>query len=146
MVGQIGKNCKSLLWIESTGLVLLAAISSLLTLTSCQDGGTALTAEVPLHLEDHLDTAKIVGSEVPADVPEAIEWRFDEPQPDWKPIVRRRFGPSSRPPRPDIEPAQVKRTKDSLRHPDPGQQGMGTLAALWRHLYRVAGLAARGVG
>ncbi len=44
-----------------------------------------LTAEVPLHLEEHLDAAKIVGSEVPKDVPEAIEWRFDKPQPDWKP-------------------------------------------------------------
>jgi arylsulfatase A-like enzyme len=44
-----------------------------------------LTAEMPLHLEEHLDDAKILGSEVPADVPKPVEWRFDEPQPDWKP-------------------------------------------------------------
>ena len=93
--------------INSTGSVLLlAAMSSLLTLTTCQDGPTPLTAEVPLHLEDHLDTAVITGSELPSDVPEPVEWRFDEPQPDWKPLV---------PPRPNIKPAQVRRTKDSLR-------------------------------
>ncbi len=44
-----------------------------------------LTAEVPLHLEDHLDAARIEGSEVPKNVPAVVEWRFDEPQPDWKP-------------------------------------------------------------
>ena len=107
MVGQTSKNCKSLVRIDSTGSVLLlAAISSLLTLTTCQDGPTPLTAEVPLHLEDHLDAAVITGSELPSDVPEPVEWRFDEPQPDWKPIV---------PPRPNIKPEQVKHTKDSLR-------------------------------
>ena len=45
-----------------------------------------LTAEVPLHLEDHLDAAIIEGSEAPADLPEVLEWRFDEPQPEWKAI------------------------------------------------------------
>ncbi len=43
-----------------------------------------LTADMPLHLEDHLDAATVVGSEVPADGPESVVWRFDEPQPDWK--------------------------------------------------------------
>ena len=55
-----------------------------LTLVSCSDstsGSTVLTAEMPLHLEDHLEAATILGSEVPADVPAAVEWRFDEPQP-----------------------------------------------------------------
>ncbi len=47
---------------------------------------TLLKAELPLHLEEHLDAAQIEGSEVPADIPEPVEWRFDEPQPDWKPI------------------------------------------------------------
>lgn len=47
-----------------------------------------LTAEVPLHLEEHLDAARIDGSEVPADVPQPVEWRFDEPQPDWRPSKR----------------------------------------------------------
>ena len=48
-------------------------------------GGPApLTVDMPLHLEDHLDAATIVGSEVPAEVLTPIEWRFDEPQPQWK--------------------------------------------------------------
>ena len=41
-------------------------------------GGPApLTVDMPLHLEDHLDAATIVGSEVPADLPDPVEWRFD---------------------------------------------------------------------
>ena len=55
--------------------------------TACSDpvsDAVVLTAELPLHLEDHLDMATIQGSEVPADLPEAVEWRFDAPQPDWK--------------------------------------------------------------
>jgi arylsulfatase A-like enzyme len=43
-----------------------------------------LTAEVPLHLEEHLDSALIEGSEVPEDVLGPVEWSFDEPQPEWK--------------------------------------------------------------
>jgi arylsulfatase A-like enzyme len=50
-------------------------------------GGPApLTVDMPLHLEDHLDTATIEGSEVPEDIPEPVEWRFDEPQPEWRPV------------------------------------------------------------
>ncbi len=49
-------------------------------------GGPApLTVDMPLHLEEHLDDATIVGSEVPDNIPEPVEWRFDEPQPDWRP-------------------------------------------------------------
>jgi arylsulfatase len=49
-------------------------------------GGPApLTVDMPLHLEEHLDAATIEGSEVPADLVESVEWRFDEPQPDWRP-------------------------------------------------------------
>ena len=60
MVGQTSENFKSPVRIDSTGFVLLlAAMSSLLTLTNCQNGPNALTAEVPLHLEDHLDDAVI---------------------------------------------------------------------------------------
>ena len=44
-----------------------------------------LTAELPLHLEEHIEAAIIEGSEVPEDLPAPVEWRFDEPQPDWKP-------------------------------------------------------------
>jgi hypothetical protein len=59
---------------------------------------------MPLHLEDHLDAATVVGSEVPADLPQPIEWRFDEPQPDW---TSARLPPSGR-------PVQT-RTADALR-------------------------------
>ena len=68
-------------------------------------GGPApLTVDMPLHLEDHLDAATIVGSAVPADLAQPIEWRFDEPQPDW---TSARLPPSGR-------PVQT-RTADALR-------------------------------
>ena len=109
MVGQTSKNFKSPTRIDSTGFVLLlVAMSSLLTLTTCQDGPTPLTAEVPLHLEEHLDQAVVTGSEPGADIPEVIEWRFDEPQPDWKAIVYPRQPDGS-------AAAQVERTEDALR-------------------------------
>ncbi len=65
-----------------------------------------LTAEVPLHLEEHLDVATIEGSEVPEDLPEPVEWRFDEPQPGWQPVVTMN---------PNTEPVKVERTDDALR-------------------------------
>ncbi len=100
-------NCKTPVRIDSTGFVLLlAAMSSLLTFTTCQDGPTPLTAEVPLHLEDHLDAATISGSEIPADLPEPVEWHFADPQPDWKPAV---------PLIPSEKPVRIVRGNDSLR-------------------------------
>ena len=70
-------------------------------------GGPApLTVDMPLHLEDHLDAATIVGSEVPEDVPTAVEWRFDEPQPDWKPAPLRNRS---------AQRVKVSRTDDALR-------------------------------
>ena len=65
-----------------------------LALVSCSgspSGSTVLTADMPLHLEDHLDAATVVGSEVPDDIPEPVEWLFDEPQPDWKPAYGAEF-------------------------------------------------------
>ncbi|MGH7475321.1 MAG: sulfatase family protein [Longimicrobiales bacterium] len=48
-------------------------------------GGPApLTVDTPLHLEEHVSSATITGSEVPANPPQPVEWRFDQPQPDWK--------------------------------------------------------------
>jgi len=78
-----------------------------LTLVSCSgspSGSTVLTADVPLHLEDHLDAATIEGSEIPTDVPEALEWRFDEPQPEWKSVG---YAEST--------PVRVTRLDDALR-------------------------------
>ena len=80
-----------------------------LTLVSCSgspSGSTVLTADMPLHLEQHLDVATIVASEVPADAPTAMEWRFDEPQEDWKPVV---------PWNPTNDPVEVTRLDDALR-------------------------------
>ena len=50
-----------------------------------ESGSPVLQADVPLHLEEHLDAATIVGSEVSADLLKPVEWLFDEPQPDWRP-------------------------------------------------------------
>ncbi len=63
-----------------------------LPLANCSgspSGSPVLTADVPLHLEEHLEAAMIVGSEVPAEVPAAVEWRFDELQPEWKAAAQR---------------------------------------------------------
>jgi arylsulfatase A-like enzyme len=66
-----------------------------------------LKAKLPLHLEDHLDAAYIEGSEVPKNVlPAPVEWRFDEPQPGWKPAI---------PINQTIKPVKVIRTEDALR-------------------------------
>jgi feruloyl esterase len=35
------------------------------------------------------------GPEVPVDLPEAVEWRFDEPQPDWKVATPQPFPPNT---------------------------------------------------
>ena len=92
-----------------TCLVVLTAV---LLLFGCRDREpeqqTALVAEMPLHLEDHLDTAHIEGSGVPEDVPEAVEWGFDQPQPDWKVIDPCKFDV-------DREPPEVIQVEDALR-------------------------------
>ena len=80
-----------------------------LTLVSCSGsppGSTVLTADMPLHLEQHLDAATIVGSDVPAGAPTAMEWHFDEPQDDWKPVI---------PWNPTIDPVEVTQLDDALR-------------------------------
>jgi arylsulfatase A-like enzyme len=86
----------------ASSTVVLAA----LVLLGCQEAPEPLTADVPLHLEDHLEVATVIGSEVPADVPAAVEWRFDEPQPDWKPVV---------PLLSSVAPAKVSRIDDGFR-------------------------------
>jgi hypothetical protein len=43
-----------------------------------------LTAEMPLHLEEHLDKARIIGAGVTKAIQEPAEWDFSESQPDWK--------------------------------------------------------------
>ena len=87
--------------------VLLPALLAALACAPDESTDEILTAHMPLHLEEHLDAARIEGSGLPPGKgPEALEWRFDEAQPDW------RVTPTSRP---DGEPARVSRVKDALR-------------------------------
>jgi len=54
-------------------------------LLACRPSGPEpLAVRQPLHLEEHLEAARITGSEVPKDLPADVEWRFDAPQPEWK--------------------------------------------------------------
>jgi hypothetical protein len=78
----------------------------LLSCSGSPSDSPVLTADMPLHLEDHLDAATIVGSEVPAKLPEPIEWRFDEPQPEWQAPAHRN---------PYIPPLQMTQAEDVLR-------------------------------
>jgi hypothetical protein len=67
-----------------------------------------LVAEMPLYLEEHLDVARIEGSDVPEDVLKPVEWRFDQPQPDWKPL---------KPIPVEAEAVKPVRVEDALRLP-----------------------------
>lgn len=94
--------------LSSFPLTVAGCLAALLS-TSCgavESGPAVLTAEVPLHLEEHLKAARIEGSEVSAQLPKPVEWRFDQPQPDWKPAV---------PLNPAIKPVSLLRTQDALR-------------------------------
>jgi arylsulfatase A-like enzyme len=66
---------------------ILSLASLTLPLSSCSGSpsdSVVLAVEEPLRLSEHLGTARIIGSEVPAEALQSIEWRFDEPQPDWR--------------------------------------------------------------
>jgi hypothetical protein len=90
-------------------LIVLLAVSPLSGFTDTESGQQKiLTAEIPLYLEEHLDAARIVGSKIPDVVPEPVEWRFDEPQPDWKPLKPRRA---------QMEAVKPIRVEDALRLP-----------------------------
>jgi arylsulfatase A-like enzyme len=84
----------------------LLALALALGSTGCDRDLAPLTADRPLHLEEHLDAATVVGSELPSEVPQPIEWRFDEPQPDWQPA------PSWNP---TIDSPTLTYTDDALR-------------------------------
>lgn len=64
------------------------------------------TADFPVHLEEQLDLLRIEGSEVPKEPPAPVEWRFDEPRPEWKAVV---------PLVPGRRPAELSRGEDALR-------------------------------
>jgi hypothetical protein len=65
-----------------------------------------ITAEGPLHLEDHLEKASVTGSDIPENVPQPVIWSFDVEQPDWKVLASGNF---------PFEPAKLSRTDDALR-------------------------------
>ena len=69
-------------------------------------GSPVLQADVPLHLEEHLDDANIVGSAVLAEPLAPVEWHFDEAQPDWTPVVY---------PRGPMQPVEMAYTGNALR-------------------------------
>ena len=89
-------------WILSATLLILPLINC----SGSPSDSPVLTADVPLHLEDHLEAAVLVGSDVPEDVPQPVVWSFDEAQPDWKllPLGELPF-----------EPMQLAQTDDALR-------------------------------
>jgi arylsulfatase A-like enzyme len=71
------------------------------------DAGTSvLQADVPLHLEDHSELTVIEGSEVPEDVPQPVEWNFDEPQPEWRVVE---------PWEPEHTPTELSQLDDAIR-------------------------------
>ncbi len=92
-------------------LILIGLLFGLLTAFGCRGNAPKssdrlLTADVPLHLEDHIDAARIEGSEIPKDIPPVFEWRFDQDQPAWKIAV---------PFRRQTKPPHVARVDDALR-------------------------------
>ena len=90
-------------------LITLPAILLLFGFADTESGQQkVLIAEMPLYLEEHLDSALIEGSKVPEDVQEPVEWRFDQPQPDWKPL---------KPIHAQMEPVKPVRVEDALRMP-----------------------------
>jgi arylsulfatase A-like enzyme len=105
--GGIGSVCRRVILLP----VLLCV--------GCADpptGPSLLTAEAPLHLEDALDAAVLENSAIPTDIPEAMEWSFDGPNPTWKPAY---WGFTDRqlthPNRVSIELAEFRQTDEALR-------------------------------
>ncbi len=85
---------------------LLALAAFFAGACSGTDGGdSALRADYPLHLEEHLDQARIEGAALPDHAPVPIEWSADEIAADWLPL-----------PKPGSEASTtVEPTEDALR-------------------------------
>jgi len=88
------------------GLALSLCLAAVVGCNGPAPTERALTADVPLHLEEYLALAQIEGSEVPKDLPERLEWRFAKDIKGWKAIV---------PFKPGIKPLQVSHQNDALR-------------------------------
>jgi hypothetical protein len=61
---------------------------------------------MPLHLEENLNSAEIIAADAAGEMPASVEWRFDEPQPDWKPFSQSKPSPA---------PVRLSITDDALR-------------------------------
>src|SRR5688572_12599737 len=84
---------------------LLPALLLLLWACGGSDSAPLSADKSPLHLEEHLKDARIEGSEVPKDLPEAVAWDFGKPQPGWKSVV---------PLIPSMAPAGVQQPEGAL--------------------------------
>ncbi len=82
-------------------------LAAALLLAACRsEPESAPLASFPLHLEEHLASARVEGSAVPKDLPAAVEWKLGESADEWRPIV---------PLVPGGQAAAVARTGDALR-------------------------------
>jgi arylsulfatase A-like enzyme len=71
-----------------TGLVFPAAAAMLMSFgcSGPKSDRPLLSAEAPLHLEEHIADARAEEAAVTEGFGSPVEWRFDEPRPEWKPI------------------------------------------------------------
>ncbi len=94
--------------LQDRGSWLSLVLLVILTI-GCPGGEPArqpLTAELPLHLEEHLDTASIEGAEIPTEVSDSIAWSFSEGELEWKALDH--FSPA-------LPPPQIEQIEDALR-------------------------------
>ncbi len=83
----------------SARVAALAAVAPLV-LAGCGTGGAStrrqtLGADMPLHLEDELAEAKVVGCEPPREILQRVAWSFREPQPEWHTVSGPEVGAAS---------------------------------------------------
>lgn len=86
--------------------LILAAVAGLLLPACGNHYSEVLTSDAPLHLEEHLDAARIEGSPIPTEIPSSMDWFFDKDQPDWQPV---KLIP------PKIPPVVREKVDDTLR-------------------------------
>ncbi len=72
IIGFAGAIAVSLIWSSCTGPAARRPLAPV---------------DRPVHLEDHLAEAVIVGSKAPEELQPPVEWRFDRPQTDWTIMV-----------------------------------------------------------
>ena len=93
---------------EAFAAAASAAILTAALAASCAGpaGERPIPADRPIHLEEHLDRARVSGSEPPEDLIPPVEWRFDRPRENWAPIV---------PLKKSASPLRTEQLADALR-------------------------------